>query len=87
MTERIFGASTPITPPSFPAQDLTRRRIARIAWLVTRFVRKEPVRYEQYKERFGAPSRPFCCEVAALREAGIIRGSELLARQGQKDVR
>ena len=86
MTGRTFGAIAPITPPASSAQDPARRRIARVAWLVARFARHEPVRYEEYKERFGRPQRSFC-EVAALREAGIIRGSELLERAHRSNAR
>jgi hypothetical protein len=57
------------------------------AWLIARLVRQEPVRYKEFKERFGRPGRSFCCEVAALREAGIIRGSELLERRHRSDAR
>ena len=78
MTNRIFGASAPLTPPASCAQDAGNRRIVRGAWLIARLVRQEPVRYTAFQERFGRPGRTFCCEVAALRAAGIYRGSELL---------
>jgi hypothetical protein len=87
MTERPFVAFAPITPPASSAQDPARHRVARVAWLVARFARREPVRYEEYRQRFGRPQRSFCCEVAALREAGIIRGSELLERHHRSDAR
>ncbi|MBV8367530.1 MAG: hypothetical protein JO036_01150 [Candidatus Eremiobacteraeota bacterium] len=48
---------------------------------MARLARREPVRYEHYAERFGRPRRTFCCEVAALRDIGIVRASELLDRQ------
>ncbi len=81
MTESTFGAAAPLTPHGSVAPDIGRRRKAEVAWLIARFVRRKPVRYEEYTERFGPPRRPFCCEVAALRDAGIRRGSDLL-REG-----
>ena len=87
MTNRIFGAPAPITPPASFAQEAADRRIARGAWLIARLVRQEPVRYNQFRERFGRPGRSFCCEVAALRAAGIYRGSELLGSPKGKQHR
>jgi hypothetical protein len=84
MTHRIFPEPAPITPPASSAQEAGNRRIARGAWLVARLVRQEPVRLKQFQERFGRPGRSFCCEVSALRAAGIYRGSELLATQNAK---
>jgi hypothetical protein len=84
MTNRIFGAPAPITPRASSALEAGNRRIARGAWLITRLVRQEPVRYKEFQERFGRPGRSFCCEVAALRAAGIYRGSELLGAPNQK---
>jgi len=83
MTTRIFGAPPPI-PPSASAEEASNRRIARGAWLVARLVRREPVRYKEFEERFGRPGRSFCCEVAALRGAGIYRASELLSSPNAK---
>jgi hypothetical protein len=80
MTNRTFGASAPITPPAPSVRKPGSSRVARGAWLIARFVRQEPVRRKEYQERFGRPVRSFCCEVAALRAAGIYRGSELLDR-------
>ena len=86
MTTRIFGAPPPI-PPTASAQDTSNHRIARGAWLIARLVRKEPVRYKEFQERFGRPGRSFCCEVAALRAAGIYRASELLKTPNAKRPR
>ena len=83
MTTRIFGAPPPIPPPAF-ADEASNRRIARGAWLIARLVRQEPVGYKEFQERFGRPGRSFCCEVAALRAAGIYRGSELLTARNAK---
>jgi len=77
MTNRVFGASAPRTPPESFAQDTGASRIKR-AWLVARFVRQEPVRCKDFQERFGRPGRTFCCEVAALRALGIHRACELV---------
>jgi hypothetical protein len=87
MTNRTFGARAPITPPASSAQDAGNRRIARGAWLIARLIRQQPVRYKEFQERFGRPGRTFCCEVAALRAAGIYRGSELLASANAKPQR
>jgi hypothetical protein len=87
MTNRMFGAFAPLTPPISAAEEAANRRIARGAWLIARLVRQEPVRYQQFRERFGRPGRSFCCEVAALRAAGIYRGSELLGSPNGKPRR
>lgn len=87
MTNRIFGAPAPITPPASSARETANRRIARGAWLIARLVRQEPVRYDQFKKRFGRPGRSFCCEVAALRAAGIYRAGELLRSPDWKQDR
>ena len=86
MTSRIFGASAPI-PSAHPTQEVVNRRIVRGAWLISRLVRQEPVRYKEFQERFGRPGRSFCCEVAALRAAGIYRGSELFGTVSTKGNR
>lgn len=80
MTNRTFGAPAPITPPAPPARKPGSNRVARGAWLIARLVRQQPVRRKEYQEHFGRAVRSFCCEVAALRSAGIYRGSELLDR-------
>lgn len=77
MTTRIFGAP-PRIPPASSTQKSANHRIERGAWLIARLVRQQPVRHKDFQERFGRPARSFCCEVAALRAAGIYRGSELL---------
>ena len=87
MTDRIFPGPAPITPAASSAQDAGDRRIARGAWLIARLVRQEPVRFKQFQERFGRPGRSFCCEVSALRAAGIYRGNELLGTPNAKPHR
>ena len=86
MTTRIFGGPPPIPPAASP-QDAANYRIARGAWLIARLIRKEPVRYKEFQERFGRPGRSFCCEVAALGAAGIYRCSELLNPPNAKRTR
>ena len=77
MTVRQFDA-----PASSPRRAFTEKRsrhhIARIAWLLARFVCREPVRYEAYEERFGASRHAFRRDLTALRNAGIHRGTERL---------
>jgi hypothetical protein len=87
MTNRTFGGPAPITPPAPSVREPGSNRVARGAWLIARFVRQEPVRRKEYQERFGRPVRSFCCEVAALRAAGIYRGSDLLGTPNQKPRR
>jgi hypothetical protein len=84
MTNCTFGAPAPITPHASPAEEVGNRRIARGAWLIARLVRQKPVRYKEFEERFGREGHSFCCEVAALRAAGIYRGSELLRMPNEK---
>jgi hypothetical protein len=84
MTHRIFPGPAPITPPASSAREAGNRRIERGAWLIARLVRQEPVRCKQFQERFGHSGGSFCCEVSALRAAGIYRGSELLGTPNAK---
>lgn len=46
-------------------------RVVRIAWLLTRLVRRETVYFKGYRERFAASPRTFFRDLAALRDAGI----------------
>jgi len=78
MTNRNFGAPAPITPPAHSQREAEGRRVVRGAWLIARLIREEPVRRKDCQERFGRPARSFCCEVAALRAAGIYRASDLV---------
>lgn len=48
-----------------------QRRIVRLAWLVTRFVRRDFISVEQYFARFGRSERSFRRDVAVLRDAGL----------------
>ncbi|HZY96209.1 MAG TPA: hypothetical protein VFE35_03820 [Candidatus Cybelea sp.] len=78
MTTRQFDAPASSPRPAFSTQKCSRRSIVRIAWLLARFVRHKPVRYELYKDRFGTPVDAFRCDLAALHDAGIYRGTERL---------
>jgi predicted DNA-binding transcriptional regulator YafY len=46
-------------------------RVVRIAWLLARFIRRDTVRFDSYRERFAASPRTFFRDIAALRDAGI----------------
>ena len=46
-------------------------RVVRIAWLLTRLVRRDAVDFNAYRERFAASPRTFFRDIAALRDAGI----------------
>ncbi len=78
MTVREFDAPASITRSPSYTQDRGRRSIARIAWLLARFIRREAIRYELYEARFGGSVHAFRRDIAALRSAGIYRGTDLL---------
>jgi hypothetical protein len=78
MTPRRFDLHTSITRRPSCTQDRSRRSIARIAWLLARFIRRESVRYELYEARFGASLTAFRSDIGAVRAARIYRGTELL---------
>jgi hypothetical protein len=78
MTARPFDAPASTTRPTASARAHGRSSTVRVAWLLGRFVRREPVRYELYEERFARSASSFRCDIAALRGAGIYRGAELL---------
>jgi len=46
-------------------------RVVRIAWLLTRLIRRDTVRFKSYRERFAASPRTFFRDIAALRDAGV----------------
>jgi len=46
-------------------------RVVRIAWLLTRLIRRDTVHFKSYRERFAASPRTFFRDIAALRDAGI----------------
>jgi hypothetical protein len=78
MTVREFGASAPFTRGASSRQVRDPRSLVRLAWLLRRFVRREPVAYELYRLRFGRSVHAFRGDLAALRAARIYRGAELL---------
>ena len=78
MTTREFDARASSTRRASLRQDRSHRSIIRAAWLLGRFVRREPVVYELYAARFGTPVRVFRSDVAVVRAARIYRGTELL---------
>jgi hypothetical protein len=77
MTQACFGAPAPSTPPrtfARPAHAVSGAvgfRIVRIVWLTARFLRREPVRIEDYCRRFGMSLRSFHRDVDVLRDAGF----------------
>ena len=78
MTTREFDARASSTRRASFRQDRRCRSITRAAWLLARFIRREPVRFEPYTGRFGTPARVFRSDIAAVRAARIYRGAELL---------
>jgi hypothetical protein len=78
MTTREFDAPTSSTRRASFRQDGSRRSVIRAAWLLGRFIRREPVRYQPHTARFGTPPHVFRCDIAAVRAARIYRGTELL---------
>lgn len=78
MTTRQFDAPVSSTRPVSSREDRSGRSVTRIAWLLGRFIRREPVRYEHYKACFGESSCTFDEDVTKVRSARIYRGSELL---------
>lgn len=78
MTTPQFDAPASITRPVSARHDRRGRSITRTAWLLGRFIGREPVRYANYKARFGESSRMFDGDIKTVRAARIYRGSELL---------
>jgi hypothetical protein len=78
MTVRQFDAPASITRPPSRTRDRGRGSLARIAWLLARFIRREAVHYEVYEAHFGGSVRAFRRDLAALRSARIYRGGTLL---------
>ena len=76
MTIREFDAPASITRPAAPSYDSGSRPIVRVAWLITRFCRRDPVRFERYEERFARSIRSFRRDLAALRDAGLYLESD-----------
>lgn len=79
MTIREFDAPASLTRPEAAPYDRAHSPVVRTAWLITRFLRRDTVRFELYEERFGRSVRSFRRDIAALRDAGIYLDSD---RQG-----
>ena len=77
MTVRDFGARAPITRRFASGHDRDRAAM-RLAWLLARIIRREPVRYGLYKRRFDRTEYGFRRDIRAIRDARIYRGTELL---------
>jgi hypothetical protein len=77
MTQACFGAPAPSTPPrtfARPAHAVSGAvgfRIVRVVWLTARFLRREPVRIDDYYRRFGMSLRSFHRDADVLRDAGF----------------
>jgi hypothetical protein len=77
MTARQFDA--PASSPRLASSTQDRSHpVARIAWLIARFVRHEPVGYRYYYERFGRSMNSFHSDITTLRSARIYRNAERL---------
>ncbi|HZY96506.1 MAG TPA: hypothetical protein VFE35_05345 [Candidatus Cybelea sp.] len=74
----MFDAPASNTRPRSHARNRGHRSIVRIARLLARFVRHEPVRYDLYEKRFGGSAASFRFDVTAIRSARICRGAERL---------
>jgi len=77
MTTREFDAPASSTRPASSRQD-RRRPITRVAWLLARSIRREPLRYEHYARHFGGSPYAFQSDLAALRRASIYRAGKRL---------
>lgn len=81
MTSREFDARSSTTRPVSSRENRGRHSTARAAWLLGRFIRREPVHHELYTARFGAPLGLFRSDVATVRAARIYRGTQLLGNE------
>ena len=45
------------------------RRIVRLIWLTARFVRRDPINFDDYRLRFDSSVRTFHRDIATLRDA------------------
>lgn len=77
MTHTEFDARASITRP-FSARHDRDRSTLRIAWLLARMIRREPVRYGPYRRAFDRTEYGFRRDIRAIRKARIYRGTELL---------
>jgi len=77
MTLRDFDARASSTRRFASCHDRDRAAM-RLAWLLARMIRRQPVRYVPYKSRFDRTEYGFRRDIRAIREARIYRGTELL---------
>ena len=78
MTIREFDASASGTRRAFSTFERGRRPITRVAWLLARFIRREPVSFERYERCFGGSIHALRGDLATLRRAGISRAGKRL---------
>jgi predicted DNA-binding transcriptional regulator YafY len=55
----------------------SERPVIRLAWLITRLVRRDPVSFAHYLYRFGHSLRTFRRDMAVLRDAGLYLDTDL----------
>ena len=71
MTGPQFAVPASRTRPDHTPVECGHSRVVRAAWLIARFVRHEAVRFEIYRERFGASPQTFRRDLAAVQDAGV----------------
>ena len=71
MTGPQFAVPASSTRPDHMPVRYGHSRIVRAAWLIARFVRREAVRFDLYRDRFGASPRAFRRDLAAVQDAGV----------------
>ena len=70
MTGPQFAVPASSTRPDHIPVEYGNSRIV-AAWLIARFVRREAVRFELYRDRFGASPETFHRDLEAVQEAGL----------------
>jgi predicted DNA-binding transcriptional regulator YafY len=76
MTAHPFAGSERFTRRYPSCGSCVQSRVVRVAWILTRLLRRDPVRFQSYRERFGASLRSFCRDIATLRDAGVYIEAE-----------
>jgi hypothetical protein len=77
MTAARFDAPASTSParrharPPYAQREGVAFRVVRLIWLTALFVRRDPVRFEEYRRRFGMSLRSFRRDIALLRQAGF----------------
>ena len=77
MTPRTFDAPASLTRRVSFRPDRAHR-IDRAAWLLARFIRREPVHYTAYERRFGRSTSSFESDLSTVRAVRIYRGYTVL---------